>query len=374
MIQQPTKSTEVGIFFSYRVGLLEWKKLGILERELLAYRELIKENFTFKLFTWDSPGSLMDLRRQFPEFEIYSLKLVSGLRYLDILQGLISILLLNRPLRNCQVFKSYQMMGAWIAAIASMLYRKKYVLRVGYELLAWRIRAAGPSFKTNIIYWMSAWSYGRATQIVATSEAAKRFIRFTFTPSCPIEVQRNFIDTSMFVSTESAKRSDAIFVGRLDAHKRVNIIIKFCNQMNWDLTVVGDGPELQRLRAFAASSQNRVRFEGRVENSKLPQLLGEHKYIILMSKSEGYPKSLLEGMSCGLIPIGTNSSGIAEIVRSISPSLVVSGLGFTSRDLEKLRNILEKDAPDLAYRARQYVIDTCSLESFLASEMRLLRI
>jgi glycosyltransferase involved in cell wall biosynthesis len=42
-----------------------------------------------------------------------------------------------------------------------------------------------------------------------------------------------------------------LIVGRLVPYKKVNIIIEACNQLNLPLTVVGNGPEYQKLRKIA---------------------------------------------------------------------------------------------------------------------------
>lgn len=74
----------------------------------------------------------------------------------------------------------------------------------------------------------------------------------------------------------------------------------------------GDGPE-RRSCELMASDLPRVVFHG--EQPDVPSLLGTIDVLVLTTKYEGLPLSLLEGMAAGLPLIATAVNGVPEVVR-----------------------------------------------------------
>ena len=54
---------------------------------------------------------------------------------------------------------------------------------------------------------------------------------------------------------------------------------------------------------------------GNVLHRLLPEILNSGALVILPSHYEGYPKTVLEAMACGLPVIGTDVRGIRELIR-----------------------------------------------------------
>lgn len=118
-----------------------------------------------------------------------------------------------------------------------------------------------------------------------------------------------------------------IIACRQEEKKGTDVVIKSLPQIlekfpGAILDVVGDGSTLDRSRALANSLgvENSVRFHGKVVQSKVLGLLGSaHLFCYPTSASEGFPKAVLEALSCGL-PIVTTPV-------SVLPQLVGNGCG-----------------------------------------------
>ncbi len=94
----------------------------------------------------------------------------------------------------------------------------------------------------------------------------------------------------------------------------LDTLIQACKllDIDWRLTIAGDGPEKERLKKLAANLP--VKFLGRVENTKIPQLLKKHDLFIRPSRFEGFGSSFIEAMAAGLPIIGTPVGGIVDFL------------------------------------------------------------
>jgi len=84
----------------------------------------------------------------------------------------------------------------------------------------------------------------------------------------------------------------------------------------WQLELVGDGPRETGIRDLAESLRlsGRVHFRGAVRSAAAA--LAEAQIFVLSSRSEGFPRSILEAMRAGLPVIASNVGGVAEAVRN----------------------------------------------------------
>jgi glycosyltransferase involved in cell wall biosynthesis len=99
-----------------------------------------------------------------------------------------------------------------------------------------------------------------------------------------------------------------------------------------ECAVVGEGPERTRLEALAGALgvADRVRFTGAVP---FDEVLGHYEWadvLVLPSETEGWPKTIAEGMAFGLACIGPD--------RGIVPEMLGEGRGLVvpPRDVDAL--------------------------------------
>jgi glycosyltransferase involved in cell wall biosynthesis len=138
---------------------------------------------------------------------------------------------------------------------------------------------------------------------------------------------------------EQARRPAAgplrlVFVGRLDLHKGVLDLPAIDAALRargvartW--TIIGGGPQDAAIRAAWAGAPD-VAFTGPLTQAETMARLADHDVFVLPTRSEGFPVSLLEAMSAGVVPVVSNiESGVPDVI-----ALGVTGLTPEVGDVE----------------------------------------
>jgi len=91
----------------------------------------------------------------------------------------------------------------------------------------------------------------------------------------------------------------------------------------WQLELVGDGPREMAIRNLTESlgMAGRVHFRGAVPSAA--SALSDAQIFVLSSRSEGFPRSILEAMRAGLPVVASDVGGVAEAVRDGRNGFVV---------------------------------------------------
>jgi glycosyltransferase involved in cell wall biosynthesis len=132
-----------------------------------------------------------------------------------------------------------------------------------------------------------------------------------------------------------------VSVARFESPKDHATLLKAVARLrgDWALDLIGDGPELERARALA--DPNRVRFHGYSANPA--PLLAQAQAFVLSTRSEAFPRSILEGMRAGLPIVASNVGGVPEAIPEV---LVPAG------DVDALRRALQDLMDDPVKRQR----------------------
>lgn len=131
------------------------------------------------------------------------------------------------------------------------------------------------------------------------------------------------IDTEWFETGK--KRTDYTFTrfcaaGRFSSVKGFDILIKAFDQAekdgyhNWNLKIAGDGEEKAFLREMVRKHnlENRISFCGQI--SDMREFYRSSDILVISSRREGLPLTLLEAMSCGLPAVATAAGDIPEVL------------------------------------------------------------
>lgn len=115
----------------------------------------------------------------------------------------------------------------------------------------------------------------------------------------------------------------------------------------WELELVGDGPQLEAIRALAArlGIAGRVRFAGYAQDPAT--VLSAAQLFVLSSRSEGFPRSILEAMRAGLPVVASNVGGVGEAVIQGENGVVVE-----AGDVEGWAAAIRRMIGDAPARAR----------------------
>jgi len=266
------------------------------------------------------------------------------------------------------------MSGSWTAVITKILYKKKLIVRCGYELLNFLEKQKKPFWKRVIIYFIEKIVYKKANKIILSSNKDKRFVIKKFKINAnKIKLIPNYIDIESFKPLNISKDKDReiLFIGRLEKQKNIFNLIKALKGLSIKLVLIGSGSLKKELESFAKRINVKVEFKGNIPNNQLPRELNKFKIFALPSFYEGCPKSLLEAMSCGLSCIGADVQGINEIIKHKENGYLCG------TSAESIKNAITDLLTDkslqrkISYNARKTILEVFSLEKVLYKEIKI---
>lgn len=205
----------------------------------------------------------------------------------------------------------------------------------------------GPEMKLDpLIQFSRKVLYKYATGVVVQTAAAAQKVKEK-TNATNVAVIPNALNP---VNVDSKNKKKVIVsVGRLSPEKGHIILLRAFSrieQIDWHLSIVGDGPERSALEkeAFNLGVIDRVHFLGHLKD--FASILGESEIFVLPSYHEGFPNALLEAMS---VPLACVSS---DCVAGPSDIIVqgVNGLLVKPGDVEELAKAIELLINDPALR------------------------
>ena len=193
------------------------------------------------------------------------------------------------------------------------------------------------TFAGNLLRWIKA-PYNRVrclkdkknrfNELIRTSDSivflkeshARDFQTFSgATDSSKLVVIKNPITFSAALISAAEKENTILFVGRLDYQaKRVDRILKVWKILqakfsDWNLIIVGDGPDRNRLEKISGQlNLRRVIFTGKTDASTYYQ---KARLLLMTSNYEGCPMVIPEAMAYGVVPVVMNTfSGSDDVI------------------------------------------------------------
>jgi len=140
-------------------------------------------------------------------------------------------------------------------------------------------------------------------------------------------------DFSKVINARRKRENVFLYLGEVNRRKNVHLLIEaFKNLTQYELLIVGDGPELKSLEK--QNCYKNIKFVGRTENPV--SFFMKSDYYISASLSEGLPMACLEAMSYGLPVILSDISPHREIMND------KVGVTFSSNDLKDLLKQIKK--------------------------------
>ncbi len=374
------KKIQLGLFFTRNVSLKYWYESGLLDREKLIYEKLLSKNM-FKIY-WFTYGTgdyelaeILKVNNVLPK-ELVVCQMPKCLAYVPYRSWVYSLIIPfvhSKILSDIDVYKTNQIDGSWAAVLSKILYRKKLLLRTGYTLTQLENTLKRYSYLKRKLYGlMEVIGYKYCDSSIVSSKHNKEYIITRYhIDETRVNVIQNYVDTDLFYPLYLNKYDDrVVYVGRLSKEKNLFNLIEAIKILNLGLDVYGDGVLSDKLGDFSKKINANVNFYGCVRNSELPAIYNNYKYYILPSLNEGMPKSLLEAMACGLICVGTNVTGINEVIEDGKNGILASGTDVISL-CSAIKNGFSIST-NVAKHARAYVVNNHSLNSVLKKERKIL--
>ena len=209
----------------------------------------------------------------------------------------------------------------------------------------------------KILSFIYAFTYPVLTSLskrIDTYIAPSRAVKYVYTyqgyAAERIEVVPYFVPEKSIVNNYREPKSfNILYVGKLDVHKGVGILIQAFSYVarcrkNTSLTIVGDGPEFERYKKLVSNLGicSRVYFAGRVSLSQVWKYYSMADVFVHPAIwFEPFGRTILEALSFHLPIIVSNVGAPAEIIGE-------AGLVFEKGNVDdlvrKLKLIIEDDA------------------------------
>ena len=359
------------VFFTRGMSLKMWQQAGLLERELALYRAMRPRLSGLAFLTYGG------MEERLFDGRLDGIRLLPNRwRLRSNLYSVVAPLLHARAMRQATVFKTNQLNGAWSAAIAKRLFRKKLIVRCGYIWSDFYARLDHPAWKVRLARRLERWVVRQADRlIVATDADRRRLVSLHRVDADKVAIIPNYIDTKRFRPMPEVEKAPGLicFIGRLEAQKNPLALLEAIKGMpNVRLAIVGEGSLRSMLERRAREWQLPVEWLGIVPHERLPELLNRAQLFILPSHFEGHPKALLEAMACGLPVIGARSPGVQELLVHRETGYLC---GTSAAEIRAAVAAVLEDAVlarHMAEQARVSVETACSLDTVAQEELALL--
>lgn len=172
------------------------------------------------------------------------------------------------------------------------------------------------------LYTVGSWIFKNVDRIICLTESDAREIISYRCPSEKIRIIPNAVDTSRFKPAMECQENLVVWVGRFVPEKGLDYLIEAAKIVarefkDVEFMLVGYGPLRGNFRKLAyhfGLLNNVIRFAGPLGRDQVANILGKASVFVLPSLKEGLPLSLLEAMACGKPVIGSDVSGINDVI------------------------------------------------------------
>lgn len=228
--------------------------------------------------------------------------------------------------------------GAFLETyFSSLLFRFPYSTKVPGDIVWERARNSGKTqlgiedfqkenlgLKNSIFRKLFTASLKRSHTVIVPSKGLLNLCLSWGVPGSKLHLVHNSVEMpSARVSQATSSDYDLITVCRLTPWKGVDELIEYAAKRNASLAIVGEGPELNKLKALANQLQARVTFLGNVSHSKVQENLCCSKVFVLNSSYEGLPHALVEARLAGILSVGRAGTGSDEVINDDIDGLLI---------------------------------------------------
>jgi colanic acid/amylovoran biosynthesis glycosyltransferase len=193
----------------------------------------------------------------------------------------------------------------------------------------------------------------QADNVVCISQFAKgQLMRISHPDNwSKFQVCRLGVDPAQFTFTARKAVNTTIkllCVGRLSPAKGQVLLVQACARLreqglDFSLTLVGDGPDRQRIEEEIASLQmgSHICLTGSLNQEAVKAHFAKADVFVLPSLAEGIPVVLMEAMSCGVPCVSTPVNGIPELIENDCTGLLATPGDVDSLTRQLARLILQ---------------------------------
>lgn len=292
------------------------------------------------------------------------------------LYALLLPIIQHKIIRQCNITRGLQITGGIPAAVAKIIFGKKFVVNYGYDYPSFA-KIEEKYFQSFLYKILEKPLIKLADAVIVTSVDIKKNIdKITSLPK--IFYIPNGVDLKLFKPYPRRKSKSGIlkivYLGRLEKQKNLDNLIRAISLLKSkiELSFYGRGSQKHGLLALARRLKVNLKIASPVDYERVPQLLSKFHIFVLPSQEEGNPKALLEAMACQLPTVASNVKGIRELIKDGETGILCS---TAQESIAKAINRLEDKSTreKIGKAARVYVMSNFNLDYLLTQETRLLQ-
>lgn len=205
--------------------------------------------------------------------------------------------------------------GAVAGNLLSFIFNKKHITST---------HALYDNSPNSLTAKLTSFILNKTDVVLAQSVHSKNQLVSWGVNSQKISLYRYWVDPNKFspqTNVEKSSKFKVIFVSRLIKKKGTRIITKLADKLtNVEFIIIGTGPESDYI-----TSQNKpnINFLGKVDNNKLQNIYSIADVFIQPALyQEGFTRTIMEAVACGIPVVASNIGTIPEIVDSTVSILV----------------------------------------------------
>jgi glycosyltransferase involved in cell wall biosynthesis len=207
-------------------------------------------------------------------------------------------------------------------------------------------------------------AFNSAKVVLPASEFLKKSIQANGISANFVVIGNTFDPEIFFYSAGATKANiiQIITVCNLNPAKKIDLLLQALARLpevspDWNLRIVGSGPEEQNLRSLAArlGIQDKVQFSGRLTKGQVADALRQSDFFVLPSLYETFSVATLEALACGLPVLVTKSGGPEEFVTEDFGILIPPDNMHALKDglLSMLSHAREYNHEEIAQKVKQ---------------------
>lgn len=208
-------------------------------------------------------------------------------------------------------------------------------------------------YSQELVWDYLMWCYNRADYLTAPTKSALNLLT-EHGYNIPSQVISNGVDIKKFSPGNKdlavlakhnipANKKLAVYVGRIDREKRVDILIKafgkLTNKNDYHLVVCGRGKYFKSIQKMITDEQlnKRVTLTGFVRDSDKIAILRTSDLFVIASPAELQSIATLEAMACGLPVVAVDKVALRELCHDD-----INGYLFTENDFKQLAEKIDQ--------------------------------
>ena len=321
---------KIVLLLTYGVSLKTWFETGLLERELSYYQYLYKK-FGIKttVISYGNESDYLFLKKAKFKFikiiPIYSILPYNKVRLFRFFQSFFIFFKIQKYINEFDTIKTNQIWGSWVLLYPKFFLKKKILIRGGYEPFKNSIN--NDKYLIRLIFWINSLiAYLLANRVIVTTQEIKNFIKTKFFfINKKITVIPNFIYINTFKILNLERLDKRIlFVGRNSDEKNLDIILNALKNSQLTLDIIGKGFNKKLISKWKKKYNFRINYLGVIKNFNLSFIYNKYKVLILISKYEGNPKTILEAMASGCLILGSNIKAIKNLIKNNTSNMLVN--------------------------------------------------